>query len=142
MAHRKSGLQQRLFMVRLTLVVLLIVYWLSMFVGTHIPRVPDALILAEQGDKVLHLCGYGGLAVILLSWRASRGPVAFPTVGLLWVLIAGYGIFDETTQTLVGRDCELADWIADVIGTTLGLAVAWPVMSRVFATRTPQRATP
>lgn len=120
---------------RTALVALLSAYWLSMFLGTHIARVPVSM--AEQGDKLLHLGGYGGLAVLLLAWRISRGPASFRTVALIWLLIAGYGAFDEITQPLVGRNCDFADWIADLIGTALGLAVTWPVASRFFGRMRP-----
>lgn len=120
---------------RMALAALLAAYWLSMFLGTHIHRVPQGL--AGYGDKTLHLCAYGGLAVLLLAWRISRGPVAFRTVAVFWLLIAGYGAFDELTQLLVGRQCEFADWIADLSGAALGLVVTWPLASRFFGRMPP-----
>ncbi len=120
---------------RMALVALLSAYWLSMFLGTHMDRVPKSL--AEQSDKVLHLGGYCGLAVLLLVWRISRGPASFRTVALIWLLIASYGALDEITQPLSGRQCEFADWIADLIGAALGLAVTWPLASRLFGRMRP-----
>ena len=120
---------------RMALVVLLSAYWLSMFLGTHMARVPKSL--AGQGDKVLHLSAYAGLAVLLLAWRISRGPATFRTVALIWLMIAGYGAFDEITQPLVGRHCDFTDWIADLIGAAVGLAVTWPVASRLFGRMRP-----
>ena len=130
-----SRSKRRLFTVQMALVVLLAGYWLSMFVGTHLPSIPNVV-----SDKILHLCGYGGLAAVLLAWRASRGPVAFRTIGWLWLLIAGYGVFDEITQPIVGRHCDVADWIADLMGAAIGLAIMWPVASRVFASTRGVRA--
>ena len=120
---------------RMALVALLSAYWLSMFLGTHIARIPKSL--ADQSDKVLHLGGYCGLAVLLLTWRISRGQASFRTVALIWLLIGGYGAFDEITQPLVGRQCDFADWITDLIGAALGLAVTWPVASRLFGRMRP-----
>jgi VanZ family protein len=117
----------------LTLLVLLSLYWLSLFVGTHIPRVPQ--VLAEKGDKTLHLCAYGGLAALLLCWRLSKGPVSIRSVAMIWLIVAGYGIFDEVTQPLTGRFCEFADWVADVIGATIAIAVTWPAASFLFRGR-------
>lgn len=102
-----------------------------MFFGTHLPRIPRSL--AEQSDKLLHFVAYGGLAVLLLGWRASRRVPTLQTVVMLWVLIAVYGLFDETTQPLVGRHCDFWDWIADIIGSAIGLAITWPVTLRVIA---------
>ncbi len=118
-------------MIRLILACALVTYWLAMFFGTHLPRIPRSL--AEQSDKLLHFVAYGGLAVLLLGWRASRRVPTLQTVVMLWVLIAVYGLFDETTQPLVGRHCDFGDWIADIIGAAIGLAVTWPVTLRVIA---------
>jgi VanZ family protein len=43
--------------------------------------------------------------------------------------IGAFGAFDEWHQELVHRTPDLADWVADMIGASLGLAVA----SRVVA---------
>jgi VanZ family protein len=98
-------------------------YWLMLFTGTHLPRVPKAF--AEQSDKVLHLAGYGGLAAVLLFWRLSRGPVGLRSLALLWIVIACYGAFDEVTQPIVGRFCDFGDWVADVTGAAVALAIVW-----------------
>jgi len=117
--------------VRLVLASILMTYWLAMFFGTHLPRLPRSL--AEQSDKVLHFVAYGGLAVLLLGWRASRRAPTLQTVVMLWVLIAVYGLFDELTQPLVGRHCDVGDWFADIIGAGIGLTVMWPITLRVIA---------
>ena len=107
---------------------MLAIYWLSLFIGTHLPRVPQ--VLAEQGDKTLHFCAYAGLASLLLAWRISCGLVSMRTVLLLFVIVAAYGVMDETTQPLVGRFCDLEDWIADIMGASIAMAVTWPVAAR------------
>ena len=117
-------------LVRRALVVVLSAYWIAMYVGTHVPKVPQ--VLAEQGDKLLHMGAYGGLAFLLIVWFGSRRPVSFRKIGLLWLLIAAYGIFDETTQPLFGRHAEVADWLADIVGAALGLALGWPVALKLF----------
>jgi VanZ family protein len=124
---------------RLVLVAILIAYWLLMFFGTHIPRVPTSL--AGPNDKVLHLLGYGGLAVLLLGWRSSRGPVTIRTITLLWLLLGCYGAFDEITQPLVGRHADIADWIADVVGAAIGLGITWPLTARFFGHMPDRRST-
>lgn len=126
--------------IRLVLVCALVTYWLAMFFGTHLPRLPKSL--AEQSDKVLHFVAYGGLAVLLLGWRASRRVPTLQTVVMLWVLIAVYGLFDEVTQPLVGRHCDFGDWIADITGAGLGLVVTWPIVVRVIARLRAARSTP
>jgi VanZ family protein len=120
-------------------VAILTAYWLLMFFGTHIPRVPRSL--AGANDKVLHLVGYGGLAALLLVWRCSRGPVTIRTIALLWLLIGCYAAFDEITQPIVGRHADVADWIADVVGAAIGLGVTWPLAARFFGHIPDRRST-
>ncbi|MDB5346753.1 MAG: hypothetical protein JWP89_5130 [Schlesneria sp.] len=119
--------------VRIGLVTLLAIYWSSMFFGTHLPRMPQSL--AGHSDKLLHFCAYGGLAVLLLSWRITRGRVSIRQLLMLWLMIGAYGIFDEMTQPLVGRDSDIEDWLADLTGAAIGLAVTWPVATWLLAPR-------
>jgi hypothetical protein len=69
-------------------------------------------------DKVLHFAAYlvlGGLA----AWGAARS-AAIPAVAIF--LSAFYGMLDEYHQTFVpGRSAEVADWIADFLGTVAGV---------------------
>lgn len=119
--------------VRIGLVAVLVIYWSSMFFGTHLPQMPQSL--AGHSDKLLHFCAYGGLAVLLLSWRITRGRVSMRQLLVLWLMIGAYGIFDEVTQPLVGRDSDVKDWLADLTGAAIGLAVTWPVATWLLAPR-------
>lgn len=99
--------------------------WLGSFLGaftlTHLPPPPEPrphLI----GDKAAHFAGFAGLGAIS-GWRfAGRGRSRRGRLYLL--LFAGlalYGAVDEWTQPLVGRTCELGDWLADIGGAVPGL---------------------
>lgn len=91
------------------------------FVLTHTPPSKDPFHAWWLNDKVLHLIGYfilGFLTVWMIGrpgsgrrWRAS----ALGFAGLL-----AYAVMDETTQPLVGRSCELSDWLADAVGAGIG----------------------
>jgi len=102
-----------LFGVRLATCVL-IVYWIALFAGTHVPAMPDAV--ARIPDKVMHFTGFFILA-FLLCW-------VIPTkrhAGLKFMLVAlialSYGAFDEITQGLVrGRTTDINDFAADAAG--------------------------
>jgi VanZ family protein len=99
----------------------LAVYWLALFAGTHTPRTPHALELGGL-DKWAHAGAYGGLA-FLLAWNtALRRGFSWRAAAAIVCLLAAFGAFDELTQTLVGRDCDLLDWMADMAGTLVGLA--------------------
>ncbi len=101
-------------------VLLLAIFWLSVFVATHLPRVPR--MVGKVSDKTLHCLAFAILS-FLLSWvLASRvsGPVKHALSVLL--IIAVYGAIDELLQIPVGRRCDFRDWIADMIGAIIGLA--------------------
>jgi VanZ family protein len=102
---------------------LLVVYWLAMFVGTHVPLAPQAIFPKNVSDKLLHLTAYGGLAfLICLNWSLRR-PLGWRQAAIVLALVAGFGALDEVTQIPVGRDCDLVDWTADVTGATVGVGL-------------------
>ena len=84
----------------------------------------------EHSDKVYHVLAFAGLAF----------PISFLRPG--WLLIAvpvfaAFGGLIELIQPYVGRECSLADWLADLGGIVLGvgcgriMALAGPVISRI-----------
>jgi VanZ family protein len=98
-------------------------YWLGMFIGTHLPVVPDPNQVLNSLDKLEHLSAFAGLAILLCSAGTASG---VSTLRLrLWVigLIAVYGAFDERTQAFVPhREPDVRDWIANMLGGGLGIA--------------------
>ncbi len=101
---------------------LLLIYWLALFCGTHMPVSVKGM--ARHGDKFLHLFAYSGLALLLaLTWRACWGH----SVRLLaWVfaICVVYGGVDELLQIPIpSRHGDSRDWLADVTGAVVGLAV-------------------
>ena len=105
--------------------ILLGVYWLAIFVATHLP----AQALPSIGsDKLYHLAAFGGLG-LLLSWVTSafiRDVRAHALVVLSIALL--YAMFDEWSQQFVaGRQPDLMDVIADASGALLGLVCFWLV---------------
>ncbi len=95
-------------------------YWLLLFVLTHVPNLP-----VEGGfsnaDKVAHFLAYA-----LLAWLAAMAlrvwHIRIPAI-LLVVLLGGaaYGALDEFLQGFTGRDTDVYDWVADVLGLSAGL---------------------
>ncbi len=96
-------------------------YWVTAFTLTHIPRVPP--VGARGGDKTAHVIAYAllGALVYLSLWSGGRvrGFAALVTLGVA----LAYGALDELTQPLVGRSCELGDWVADAAGAALAVGV-------------------
>jgi VanZ family protein len=102
---------------------LLVVYWLALFAGTHVPRVPHELLPRNVSDKLLHLTAYAGLAfLICLNWSLRR-PLTWRLGVIVLILLAGIGAVDEVTQIPVGRDCDILDWYADITGATVGVGL-------------------
>lgn len=98
-------------------------YTLLLATSTHLP--PDTVnqFSFKLWDKLEHTLAYAGLGV-LTGWAATsarRQP--FIRALLQWtVAIAVFAALDELTQPWVGRDCDLRDWCADVLGALVGLS--------------------
>jgi VanZ family protein len=111
-------------------------YALLIFALSHqsnpLPFLPKEIFLH---DKLLHAAEYavlGGLLVPALRMAGLR-----PTAALFAAVILAsfFGASDEFHQSFVpGRDADVADWMADTLGATLGALVA------TIALRRPGRA--
>ncbi len=114
-------------------VIALIAYWLLIFAGTHVPKMPD--IGAEVSDKFTHFVAFFGLGALLCYVTNSRHLVwRFAIIGLIGMT---YAALDELTQTLVaGRQADVMDFIADCAG--LCSAIALYAIARIFVERTRQ----
>jgi len=113
-------------------VVLAAVYWLAMFVGTHVPLKPKPAEIANSLDKLQHAAAFAVLAILLCIVGAMRGLRPWQLALGVLVVIAVYGVLDETTQLLVrSRQADLFDWLADVLGAAIGIAafmLGWRVV--------------
>jgi VanZ family protein len=107
------------------------VYWLALFVSTHVPRLPS--VDGPVGwDKAAHFFGYAGLAVLTClallrgrrwTWRAALAVL----VGLLV-----YGVVDELLQIPIPRrSADPADWTADALGAVAGMMLFRAVQKTV-----------
>ena len=117
-------------------------YWVTLFVFTHLP--PSKLPHVNVSDKLEHFLAYGLLSFMggVTLW------VAFPNrrwvfrVPLLIVVgAAAYGAFDELTQPLTHRTCDIHDWYADCTGA-LGAAVVLVAFQRYVRHRASAPAGP
>jgi len=109
-------------------VVLLSLYWLSLFISTHTPpeQTPS---LPNHLDKVAHLGAYAVLAFLIclgvqLQSRSGRRMRFLSRTSLMiFGVCAIYGLVDELLQLIVDRDCSVADWAADCVGAVLGIGL-------------------
>lgn len=96
--------------------------WLS------VVAVPPGTAAFGGADKVEHALAYlvTTLLVLLAAvWRPGRGdgPLArWWWVVLVTMVVAGGAV--EMVQSVVGREAELADWVAEIVAVSL----AWVVL--------------
>ncbi len=100
---------------------LLAVYWIALFVSTHVP-LPKLSNLPRHADKWAHLITYGGLGFLLALWWSTRWPLGRRQLGIALAVLAGYGVVDELLQIPVNRHADIYDVLADVCGAIIGLA--------------------
>jgi VanZ family protein len=105
---------------RWVVVSVMLVYWAMLFLSTHIDLSPG-VARHGPGDKTMHTLAYAGLAFLWLVSAAAFGRVTWPTYLVVLVGAALYGAVDETSQALVGRKTDIADWRADMLGAALGM---------------------
>lgn len=101
----------------------LIVYWLALVTGTHMPQPPELMGL-EKHDKLLHQSAYAGLAFLVtlnVWWRKRLRARHFM---ILFIALAAFGGLDELTQPPFNRTADWLDWFADMAGTAIGLMLA------------------
>ena len=103
----------------------LIFYWLLILTLTSLPGydMPDVKI----NDKIEHFLAFGGLGFLLyLSLRIQDKFHLFKKLPWLFtfLFVALYAAFDELHQLFIpGRSCDINDWIADIIGVNIGIAI-------------------
>ena len=101
--------------------LILFLYWGALFYATHMPIPPG--MLPGNSDKTIHFVAYCGLGFLLMAWQSAEGALVWPRVLALWLILAGYGVFDELTQLLVNRNADLHDWLYDLAGAATGLGL-------------------
>jgi VanZ family protein len=104
------------------------VYWMAMFVGTHIPN-PEAIIGPEVSDKLLHFVAYFVL-MMLLAGRERLLNARWPAIrklGGCLLLVTVYATLDELLQAVPGinRHADLYDALADVCGACAAAVLAF-----------------
>ncbi|MCF7956940.1 MAG: VanZ family protein [Phycisphaerae bacterium] len=103
--------------------LLLGLYWPVIFISTHIPHPRNFGIHAS--DKVLHFTAYFllGLLFWLAFYRKARPSLRDKRFYLTLFTLTAYGVLDEISQKLVGRDCSGLDLLSDFGGVLTALIV-------------------
>ena len=107
----------RIFGVRLGIVALGL-YWILIFTGTHLPKIPN--VLPTVSDKAKHFTAFFGLAILLSYTTTSRNLLR----RFSWIAIVSfvYAALDEITQTFIrGRTADVMDFVADAAGASVAI---------------------
>src|SRR6266550_1915032 len=104
------------------LVLLVTLYWVAMFVATHLPIRTTPVGDPYSLDKLEHLTAFATLAALLNALAAAMGFRSWNYSAAILCFIAVYALVDESTQ-VSPRTPEVLDWVADVIGATLGVCL-------------------
>jgi VanZ family protein len=117
------------------IIISLLIYWPGLFVLAHIP-IPQLVYKAQVSDKGLHFLAY--LILVFLLWFAispnKRVNWRKTAVWLVLFAVVWYGVADELLQRyVVGRSCDVRDFLADLAGTLAGLILFsffsfWPML--------------
>jgi VanZ family protein len=111
-------------------------YWCLLLVALHYPWSILRRHASTNTDKVVHLAIYGLLAFLFaelierLAGASRSTSAAWWQSGLAVVFVALQGAADELTQPLTGRTCDLLDWVADVIGAIVAVALYRLIVGR------------
>jgi VanZ family protein len=98
----------------------LVLYWLALFTGTHLPSMPA--ITPKVSDKLLHFCGFFGLA-FLLCWVIPTRDKPVRKFVFVALVALSYAAFDEISQGFVrGRVADIRDFAADAAGIFSAIA--------------------
>jgi VanZ family protein len=120
-------------------IALLVLYWTTLVVLTHIP-IPKLVYQAQVSDKWLHFLAYINLVFLLwftiypdsrVNWR-RRG------AWLILLVAVVYGGLDELSQPYFERSCDIEDFMANAAGIMTGLVIFtflsfWQAMPAVLA---------
>lgn len=137
MFNRESGMA----ILRMALTGVTGLYWLAMLWGTHMRMPPSSV---EVNDKLMHFAAYFVLTALLVFGNAMRGRLDWRTMVQTFLIVAVYGIFDELTQPLFGRDGEVLDWLGDVAGAFTAILVTFGLYQQIigFASRSTKETRP
>ena len=112
--------------------VVMVIYIGAIFAVSHIPG-KHLNFGFRFWDKAAHFVLYMPVGFLAMGWLRYRAwlPSFWPRLVLAVVATLAAGVFDELHQSWVpGRDAELDDVIADVLGGLAGALVATAVLGR------------
>ncbi len=101
-----------------------IVVWSAAFTATHLPphRLPSTGGLSIP-PILLHIVGYIGLGLMLMATLTVFEVAGWRRVLFAVVVLMVYAAVDEGTQPFFGRHASFYDWLANMAGSVIAIAV-------------------
>ena len=103
----------------------LTVYWIILFILTSIPG--NQITTFGVSDKIKHAGAYFVLTIFLFLTLhfQNKYPKLKTNAGIAALIISLiYGVIDEVHQLFIpGRSGDMYDWLADLLGTIIAVAV-------------------
>ena len=105
--------------------IVLLLYWVALFIFTHIPVAPELLSKIQASDKKLHFIVFFVLSFLFFNSIGSAGRIDWKRKinWLFCVILVVYAAGDEYLQGPVGRNVSFADFLANLAGITAGLII-------------------
>lgn len=106
----------------------IIIYAGLIFVGSSISTIPEELPDFDYMDKLIHVGEYYIFGILLcrsaFKWNFDYKSMTF--IAIIFSIGAFYALSDEIHQLYVpGRDGNIYDWFADILGLAVGLATVY-----------------
>jgi VanZ family protein len=101
-------------------------FWIALLVVLAMTLAPVSLPAGILNDKIQHCIGFFGLSALGIAGWGTRSALR---IGIALAALGGAIELLQATR-IIGRDAEVADWLADVAGILLALLPA------VFISRT------
>jgi len=103
-----------------------IAYAVVIFIVSSLPSLALPDIGFSFEDKLAHLVEFGVFGFLLVRSLGSRLGYGFRGLGIVAIIGTGYAASDEWHQSFVpGREADVTDFFADVMGILLALALFW-----------------
>ena len=103
----------------------LIIHWVSIFILTSLPS--NSVPHFALNDKIKHFTAYFVLSIFLaltLKFQSKFKKIQKEFVKFAVIISVTYSTFDELHQIFIpGRDAEILDWLANLLGLMLGLFI-------------------
>lgn len=106
-----------------TILFLTVVYWGLLTILSLVPLSDIDSSKIPYFDKLIHICFYWGLNILLL-WNITsnlKRELNIRNIIYATLISVTYSVVVEFLQPLTGRNCDLEDIVANCVGALIGM---------------------